>query len=151
MTTPGQEPRGTAALRQAIATGAPVPTNGKQAAELNTFTPGEWIAQGSRITVRGSEHLTIARVGVASDGDFSVANANLIAAAPSLHAYAKAEELYRQWTEVASNGEYTPEDGIAYGKYESQLERMGWDRIVSSGEFIAGYRAAALAKAAGAK
>jgi hypothetical protein len=34
MTTPGQEPRGDAALRQAIATGSPVPTNGKQATEL---------------------------------------------------------------------------------------------------------------------
>jgi hypothetical protein len=32
--TPGQDPRGTAALRQAIATGSPVPTNGKQATEL---------------------------------------------------------------------------------------------------------------------
>jgi hypothetical protein len=36
--TPGQDSRGTAALRQAIATGAPVPTNGKQAKELNTAT-----------------------------------------------------------------------------------------------------------------
>jgi hypothetical protein len=33
--TPGQDSRGTAALRQAIATGSPVPTNGKQAGELN--------------------------------------------------------------------------------------------------------------------
>jgi len=32
--TPGQDSRGTAALRQAIATGSPVPTNGKQATEL---------------------------------------------------------------------------------------------------------------------
>jgi hypothetical protein len=32
----GIDSRGTAALRQAIATGAPVPTNGKQAKELNT-------------------------------------------------------------------------------------------------------------------
>ena len=38
MTTPGQDSRGTAALRQAIATGAPVPTTGEQAKELNTAT-----------------------------------------------------------------------------------------------------------------
>jgi len=34
MTTQGQPPRGDAALRQAIATGSPVATNGKQATEL---------------------------------------------------------------------------------------------------------------------
>jgi hypothetical protein len=34
MTTPGQDLRGTAALRQAIATGSPVPTTGEQAKEL---------------------------------------------------------------------------------------------------------------------
>jgi len=33
--TPGQDSRGTAALRQAIASGAPVPTTGEQAKELN--------------------------------------------------------------------------------------------------------------------
>ena len=32
--TKGQEPRGDAALRQAIASGAPVPTTGEQATEL---------------------------------------------------------------------------------------------------------------------
>jgi hypothetical protein len=34
MTTPGQDLLGDAALLKAIATGAPVPTNGKQATEL---------------------------------------------------------------------------------------------------------------------
>jgi hypothetical protein len=41
MTTPGQDSRGTAALRQAIATGAPVPTTGEQAKELNTPAPSQ--------------------------------------------------------------------------------------------------------------
>jgi len=41
MTTPGQDSRGDAALRQAIATGSPVPTTGEQAKELNTPAPSQ--------------------------------------------------------------------------------------------------------------
>ena len=46
----GIDSRGTAALRQAIATGSPVPTNGKQAKEL----AGEWTVHGCTL-VRGGK------------------------------------------------------------------------------------------------
>ncbi len=146
--TQGQPLRGDAALLKAIATGSPVATNGKQEAELNTFTPGEWIAQGSRITVRGSEHLTVARVGVARDGDFSVANVNLIASAPSLHAYAKAEELRHHWHDM--RGAFGSVDALpALREFEAHLQSMGWYPGNPSDPFLSNYRAAALAKAEG--
>jgi hypothetical protein len=47
-------------------------------------TPGPWLSEGSRIISEATRNLTIARVGVAADGDYSPANACLIAAAPDL-------------------------------------------------------------------
>lgn len=61
-----------------------------------SHTPGPWEMDGARI--KKDENLTIARVGVAFDGDWSEANARLIAAAPDLlDACKQAETMLRYW------------------------------------------------------
>ncbi len=67
-------------------------------------------------------------------------DARLIAAAPSLCAYAKAEQLVR-------GGHAMTAKHIA--AIESQLVAMGWDQQTTPYEFIETYRAAALAQAEG--
>jgi hypothetical protein len=47
-------------------------------------TPGPWSDRNGRIFQTDREELTIANVGRAFDGDYSPANARLIAAAPDL-------------------------------------------------------------------
>ena len=47
-------------------------------------TPGPWSERNGRIFQTDREELTIANVGRAYDGDYSPANARLIAAAPDL-------------------------------------------------------------------
>jgi hypothetical protein len=76
------------------------------------------------------------------------ANSRMICAAPSLHAYAKAEELRAAWTaaEQADN-----EDTVwnHMRDFLSHLKTMGWDRSNTFSEFLATYRTSALAKAGG--
>lgn len=48
------------------------------------FTPGPWANRNGRIYQADRDVLTIANVGRAFDGDYSPANATLIAAAPEL-------------------------------------------------------------------
>ena len=90
MTTPGQDSRGTAALRQAIATGSPVPTNGKQAGELAKPTPGEWIVkdgeQHDHVFAAKPPHRRICGVYGGLTSPEGLANARLIAASPAMYA-----------------------------------------------------------------
>ncbi len=159
--TPGQPPRGDAALRQAIATGSPVATNGKQEAELTAIErwqvgddkgfnanciydhTGTGIAQvyGVPMHTRVEDAAKLIRFAA------GLRNAHLIAASPSLHAYAKAEELRHQWirSQLGAAGK------VAMEAYDAYLVTMGWDSVQPRPDFLATYRASALAKAGGAK
>ena len=70
----------------------------------------------------------------------------LIAATPSLYAYARADELLSkfEWAEIESE-----KGRVAKGEFEAQLRSMGWDGDGSRLAFLQTYRAAALAKAEG--
>ncbi len=51
---------------------------------MTKHTPGPWSARNGRIFMTDREELTVANVARAFDGDYSPANARLIAAAPDL-------------------------------------------------------------------
>ncbi len=51
---------------------------------MSKHTPGPWSDRNGRIFKTDHQELTIANVGRAFDGDYSPANARLIAAAPDL-------------------------------------------------------------------
>ncbi|WP_368648003.1 hypothetical protein ABRZ10_07185 [Castellaniella ginsengisoli] len=57
-------------------------------------TPGPWAHRNGRIFAADRENLTIAHVARAADGDYSPANAHLIAAAPDMHEALKSIREY---------------------------------------------------------
>jgi hypothetical protein len=62
---------------------------------MSKHTPGPWSERNGRIFQTDREELTIANVGRAFDGDYSPANARLIAAAPDLlEALKELDEAY---------------------------------------------------------
>lgn len=125
------------------------------------FTPGPWIADNcdTRVWgVRGPDGIAIAFTGgtdplrgFQQDG----ANARLIAAAPSLYAYAKAEALRKELAnavlaELDENTNVAPGTGDAAEQvYRSHLATMGWDGKEYPSDFLATYRATALTLAEG--
>jgi hypothetical protein len=76
---------------------------------MTKHTQGPWFAEGSRIVSEGNRNLTIARVGVAADGDYSKDNAKLVAAAPDM---LEALEYCKSWFE-----KYSPTAELISGKY----------------------------------
>ena len=121
-------------------TGSPVATNGKQEAELSTLA-----AIRSEIDRVCSIYRTVGdamhddprdRLALAINERFA-----------SLHAYAKAEELRAAL--MNQTGKAFGDTDAAAEAYRKQLASMGWDRIQFASDFLATYRAAALAKAGG--
>jgi hypothetical protein len=158
--TPGQEPRGDAALRQAIATGSPVPTNGKQAGELPRID--EWFSVGGSIVASDKQGCICfltdedgKRVVIDADTpDAEVmrldANSRMICAAPTLHAYAKAEHLSVQLSDLISLfGNESAVCEYALQILESYLATMGWVAGTDIFDFLDTYRTDALAQAEG--
>lgn len=148
----GLDRRGNSALAQAIDTGTPQPVDAAQqtATEQPGFTPGPWTTDGTAITTTDHHPQTVATTSPKICGPgmrSALANAALIAAAPSLHAYAKAEELRVAWIRA----DVGAEGNAAMEKYSAHLQTMGWDGVMSRPDFLATYRASALAKAGGAK
>ena len=77
-------------------------------------------------------------------------NVHLLAASPSLHAYAKAEELRERWWQcVASFGMGSSQSLDANRVFEAHITTMGWRSPVCPKYFLATYRAAALDLAKG--
>ncbi len=145
MTTQGQPPRGDAALLKAIETGSPVATNEKQASELR-----EWHRDRrsiNTVTISPTKRIVIHHDCHPDDAmdrdvlDALRADADLVSAAPNLHAYAKAEELGDKWRDSQSRKDLNA--------YEMHLLAMGWRAPQASADFLATYRAAALAKVEG--
>jgi hypothetical protein len=141
MTTPGQPPRGDAALLKAIATGSPVATNGKQAKELR-----EW-----QIVSHDRFHRLVNRENTQQFDLLYIDDAarlyQVLNAFASLHAYAKAEELRERW--LSSAGEAGESWETAKQTFLRYITSLGWDEKLNIGYFLATYRASALAKAEG--
>ena len=115
------------------------------------FTPGPWKRSGDDVfagdvAVHLGEPLSVVR-----DYDERAANARLIAASPSLYAYAKAEELHKNYIDHLHAG-YSPANGHIepYAAFIRHIsDNMGWKGIESSADFLIVYRATALALAEG--
>jgi hypothetical protein len=129
-------------------------TQQQPATEQPGFTPGPWEAQND-----GNYNLVVINNGqdvLADCGLYNThiekrtqreANARLIAAAPNLYAYAKAEELKWKWSACFFP---SPEWDVCKQNFDACLRSMGWDETtVGCMTFLKDYRAAALAKAGG--
>jgi len=82
-------------------------------------------------------------------------DARLIAAAPSLYAYAKAVQIRKALSDAlideltADSRKPSDASNAASEAFQSHLAAMGWDRKQFAGDFLETYRAAALAQAEG--
>jgi hypothetical protein len=133
--------RAEAAATAAKVDGSPVATNGKQEAEL----AGEWkckFANHNFIVSRHGDSPAFSCIFEGS-GEWLAKTLNSHA---SLHAYAKAEELRCKLMELTGR---SLDVGDTAERYYGQLTAMGWDNKQFPYDFLASYRAAALAKAGG--
>lgn len=116
-----------------------------------SFTPGPWTTDGTAITTTGHHPETVATTSPKICGPgmgSALANAALIAASPSLYAYAKAVALRSRWQdERDSIGSTEWADRLR--EFENHLTSMGWVRGEASDPFLSNYRYAALALAEG--
>ena len=117
-----------------------------------SFTPGPWSIKWD-FNVFGGERLVASAGGHSSNRDServtaeNKANARLIAASPSLYAYAKAETLFFAWMRAAGVGE--DEHDAAQNAYVEYITSLGWDGKPDPGGYLNTLRATALALAEG--
>lgn len=116
-----------------------------------SFTPGPSHYPGEYRVSRGAGGEPFAIEGksrtlalVKTCGDHTEANANLFAASARLYAYAKAVELRDAWIEMDDD-----ETDSGRKAYHAHLLSMGWNESEFLSNFLATYRAAALAQAEG--
>ncbi len=125
-----------------------------------SFTPGPWAVKWDYNVFAGERHVASAG-GHTSNRDServvseNIANARLIAASPSLYAYAKAVQIRKALSDAlideltADSRKPSDASNAASEAFQSHLAAMGWDRKQFAGDFLETYRAAALAQAEG--